>query len=251
MLLVLVVALLVLSLPTYIRIRRSPAYRQKATQVVIRQPGQRLLGRPEPIMLTGPEDLPFALLSQAAYQRKPDAKGEKTEMCVDADATLEKMGWRRWKDLGGPELAERIRAVHLRVEIWWHVEQRKIAVAFGGTVFTNLKDWKANLRWFLPKDSNDEYSVIVRTYGKAFVEQYLDLIHSAGWESLEHVHLFSTGHSLGGGLAQEFAYSLPKNESVPRVDKVYAFDPSPVTGFFSVERNLREWNANNLLIDRI
>jgi pimeloyl-ACP methyl ester carboxylesterase len=251
MVLYVIVALVVVSLAAYIRIRSSPAYRQRATQVVIRQPGQRLLGRPEPMVLTGPEDLPFALLSQAAYQRKPDAKAMNAGLCVNADAVLMEMGWKRWESLDEGELAEKIKAVHLRVEVWWHAEQRKVAVAFGGTVFTNIKDWKANLRWFLPKDGNDEYTLIVRTYGEAFVEEYLNLIHSAGWQSVEHVHLFSTGHSLGGGLAQEFAYSLPKNENVPRVDKVYAFDPSPVTGFFSVEKNLREWNANNLFIDRI
>jgi hypothetical protein len=129
MLLYVIVALLVVSLPAYIRIRSSPAYRQKATQVVIRQPGQRLLGPPEPIILTGPEDLPFALLSQAAYQRKPDAKAVNTGMCVNADAVLMGMGWKRWEGLDEGELAEKIKTVHLRVEIWWHAEQRRVAVA--------------------------------------------------------------------------------------------------------------------------
>ena len=113
----------------YIRIRSSPAYRQKATQVVIRQPGQRLLGPPEPIILTGPEDLPFALLSQAAYQRKPDAKAVNTGMCVNADAVLMGMGWKRWEGLDEGELAEKIKTVHLRVEIWWHAERQTVAVA--------------------------------------------------------------------------------------------------------------------------
>jgi pimeloyl-ACP methyl ester carboxylesterase len=67
---------------------------------------------------------------------------------------------------------------------------------------------------------------------------------------LSELELFSTGHSLGGGLAQQFAYSLPQ-DSVKRVKQVYAFDPSPVTGFYSVCKKLRNENKKGLLIDRI
>ncbi len=63
--------------------------------------------------------------------------------------------------------------------------------------------------------------------------------------------LFATGHSLGGGLAQQFAYSLPLTPTVPRVHTVYAFDPSPVTGFYSVPVLLRDKNKWDLFIDRI
>jgi hypothetical protein len=38
---------------------------------------------------------------------------------------------------------------------------------------------------------------------------------------------------------------------VPRLTKVFSFDPSPVTGFYSVKQGLREYNAKNLAIDRI
>jgi hypothetical protein len=38
---------------------------------------------------------------------------------------------------------------------------------------------------------------------------------------------------------------------VPRVTEVYAFAPSPVTGFFSVARELRDSNKRALTIDRI
>jgi hypothetical protein len=53
-------------------------------------------------------------------------------------------------------------------------------------------------------------------------------------------------------MAQQFAYALP---IVPSVDKkiseVYAFDPSPVTGFLSVKRSFRDHNKNGLKIGRI
>jgi hypothetical protein len=44
---------------------------------------------------------------------------------------------------------------------------------------------------------------------------------------------------------------LPLDDGVPRVKAVYAFDPSPVTGYFSVPRALRDENKRNLLIDRV
>jgi hypothetical protein len=35
------------------------------------------------------------------------------------------------------------------------------------------------------------------------------------------------------------------------VTQVFAFDPSPVTGFYSVEKDIRDYNKENLKIDRI
>jgi len=41
-------------------------------------------------------------------------------------------------------------------------------VAFAGTVATSLKDWEANLRWFLPAH-HDQYSVLVSDLVPAFI----------------------------------------------------------------------------------
>jgi hypothetical protein len=38
---------------------------------------------------------------------------------------------------------------------------------------------------------------------------------------------------------------------MPKITRVYAFDPSPVTGWFSVDRQIRETNATGLHIERI
>ncbi len=242
--------LLVLAMLAFLRVAIRPAFRQHPDQVVIRGPGQRMFGPPEPLGRIGREDLPFALLSQAAYERKPDAKQVTAGASLDPDAALQQRGWTRWPDFGGSALHAQIQRVHLRAEVWWHHEGKKIAVAFGGTVFTNIKDWKANLRWFLPHQ-DDEYTVIVKSFGRAFEQEYANKLHEAGWRPEEHVRLFSTGHSLGGGLAQEFAYSLPISDAVPRVAKVYAIDPSPVTGFYSLKKSVREMNVQQLDIDRI
>jgi len=233
-----------------IRVATRSAFRQRPDQVVIRRPGQRMFGAPEPLGTTGIEDLPYALLSQAAYRRKPDAKQVTDGESLDPDSALQQRGWVRWPDFGGSQLHTQIQQVHLRAEVWWHFQEKKIAVAFGGTVFTNIKDWKANLRWFLP-DQDDEYTVIVRSFGRAFEQEYANKVKEAGWQPCEPIRLFSTGHSLGGGLAQEFAYSLPPNDAIPRVAKVYAVDPSPVTGFYSVEKRVRDANVQQLDIDRI
>jgi surfactin synthase thioesterase subunit len=92
--------------------------------------------------------------------------------------------------------------------------------------------------------------VIVETFGQAFAEEYIRREQDPQMAFLKSATLFSTGHSLGGGLAHEFAYSLPRAD-IPRVSKVFAFDPSPVTGYYSVGKSLRAENSENLLIDRI
>jgi hypothetical protein len=248
----LLLAIIIISLPTYVRIRLSSAYKQQPNQVAIRIPGDHTLGDPQSLLIEGTEDLPFTLLSQAAYQRKSDAKAPPGNT-LNADVELGKRGWVRWPDFTDANLRKKIKEVHLRVEVWEHAKDKKVAVTFGGTVFTNWKDWCANLRWFIPAHP-DQYSVVVKTFGGVFVKLYTE--RTANWPK-EGVSIYSTGHSLGGGLAQQFAYALPINravppsEDIPRVMKVYAFDPSPVTGYYSVGRRRRNDNSKGLQIDRI
>jgi hypothetical protein len=111
-------------------------------------------------------------------------------------------------------------------------------------------DWRANLRWLLPL-RRDEYSDVVQTFAPAFIGEFIRRLEGGRDEHIQDSTLFSTGHSLGGGLAQQFAYCLPSDNRVPRVAEVYAFDPSPVTGFFSVEPGIRNVNRQLLKIDRI
>ena len=44
---------------------------------------------------------------------------------------------------------------------------------------------------------------------------------------------------------------MPIDSKVPRVQKVFAFDPSPVTGFYSLDVTTRDNNSKGLAIDRI
>jgi pimeloyl-ACP methyl ester carboxylesterase len=250
---------------------------QKPSEVVLREPGDRFLSAPRPIRSYALEHWEFAWLSVAAYGKteagQQRAKKEENEVAAEPESiaserhrevyrspesVLEEAGWKRWEGFPPDGLLAKIRSSHLRVEVWEkRVLEREeggsrpaVAVAFGGTVFNNGMDWRANLRWFLP-GRNDEYTQVVRTFAPAFVQEFERRLKSEGGQYLSNSELFATGHSLGGGLAQQFAYSLPLTPSVARVHTVYAFDPSPVTGFYSVPVKLRDKNKWELFIDRI
>jgi hypothetical protein len=238
---------------------------QKASEVVIREPGDRFLGSPRPIVPYAKEHWEFAWLSVAAYQktlagRKHAAKARAAQTNAptttaadpvppDPERALADAGWTRWDNFPDDGVLKKIEATHLRVEVWERKDPPAVAVTFGGTVFNNDADWHANLRWFTP-GKRDEYTDVVQTFAPAFAVELSRRVQAMDAVRSSALELFSTGHSLGGGLAQQFAYSLPHG-SVRRVKQVYAFDPSPVTGFYSVCKQLRDENKTGLAIDRI
>jgi hypothetical protein len=228
-----------------------PAFRQQRNSVVIRKPGHRFLGPPQPAQREAAIDLEYALLSLAASGDIKKNKAEKEPPRIEAKEFLDNEGWSIYSTFPGTCLQKKMDAVHLRAEIWTNRSKGSIVVAFGGTVFSSWKDWKSNLHWLDPFQ-HDAYGLIVSEFGAEFVKALSLQSDMPGWEFLRSATLYSTGHSLGGGLAEEFAYSLPANyPGVPRVTKVYAFDPSPVTGFASVKKATREVNKEGLKIDRI
>jgi hypothetical protein len=225
---------------------------QAPDQVVVRDPGERFLSAPRPIGPYAAEHWQFAWLADSAYGKsrvKGVTKAESARSTEDAETALTRAEWTKWKneDFLSPALRQRFDHYHLRVEVWEKQTPAAVAVTFGGTVFRNEMDWRANLRWFTP-GHEDEYTLTQVEFAKAFARQCAKRNELGPPIS---IHLYSTGHSLGGGLAQQFAYALPDNTGVPRVEKVYAFDPSPVTGFFSVNKRLRDINRRSLKIDRI
>jgi hypothetical protein len=232
------------------RVASRPAFSQKADEVVIREPGNRSLGPPQPVAPEARKDLDFAWLSEASYQRMSGEKPSDPIGCPNADSALQNGGWFLWKDFPDDDLREKIKRSHLRLEVWSNSSSRAVAVAFGGTEFSSGKDWKSNLRWFIPRH-DDEYTQIVKEFGPAFVTEFEKRKRQPDWAFLQDSTIFATGHSLGGGLAQQFAYSLPGNANVPRVKRVFAFDPSPVTGFYSLDRTTRDNNKQGLAIDRV
>jgi hypothetical protein len=239
------------------------ANRQTSSEVAIREPGHRFLGAPKPAEREAREDLDFARLSESAYSVTPqglvtsptdrkvvNAGTSSATTCPDSREALIASGWMPWTGFPDAALKDQIERSHLRVEVWSRQTPPSVTVAFGGTVFKSGKDWSSNLRWFLPKH-HDEYTDIVQILAPRFVEEFQKREKRAEWSYLGASELFSTGHSLGAGLAQEFAYSLPFAPDVPRVSKVFAFDSSPVTGFYSVDVTTRNRNKMGLQIDRI
>lgn len=238
---------------------------QHADQITTREPGHARLGAPTPAAPREREDRDFAWLAAAAYHRTPagakhkravDASGTATD-CPTPEAALHSLKWEPWPEFPDPDLAAEIASHHLRVEVRVHREPpAAVAVAFGGTILGNENDFLSNVRWFLPKaflaDHPDEYTMIVQKVAPAFAAEFRRRLDDPGpeWAFLASARLYASGHSLGGGLAQQFAYSLPV-DAPRKVSKVYAFDPSPITGFYSVDESLREHNRLGLDIDRI
>lgn len=113
-------------------------------------------------------------------------------------------------------------------------------IAFRGTDKDDLGDWISNFRWLhrlVPKF--DEYAQI-----QAHITNITRHIRRHGCGAATQIA--SAGHSLGGGLAQQAVYADVDNS----IRYVYAFDPSPVTGFFDVSAMLRERSTRGLGTDR-
>jgi hypothetical protein len=219
-------------------------------------PGERTFSAPESNVMWANAHHDFAWLAEAAYGHtvSPDVntqiKQAKKSQCDEPEAILGKSGWQIWSGFPDDGLLDQFEKTNLRVEVWSRPNPPQVAVAFGGTVFTNWKDWVANLRWFIPVH-NDEYTAVVNLLGPAFIKEFEKRKSDPTWSYIKDAKIYSTGHSLGGGLAQEFAYSLPIVPSVPRVSEVYAYDPSPVTGYFSVNSEIRDINRKGLVTYRI
>jgi Lipase (class 3) len=204
--------------------------------------------------------LHYAWAAVAAYQDSDDPYRSPlivTDVCPEPHEFLQSQGWILWQDMpllgqkSNPESAiEKMRKAHLRAEVWANPELRQVVVAFGGTAGTNLQDWKANFRWILkPIGTYDEYDLLSDLFVPLFVETFKRKQAFPDGEWLAKAKVVSVGHSLGGGLAQQFSYALNSRGGTPRVENVYAFDPSPVSG----KRGVDNWEkaANGLTINRI
>jgi len=223
-------------------VRGCASMDQKQTDVYWRRSGGKL-----EYWKTVPEastiHWPYAWASVASYQDSDDPKRKPLETsatCPEPHVFLTQRGWVQWtqmpslKPRSGEEYAaaaQQMRDVHLRAEVWSNAEKKQVVVAFGGTAGSSMDDWRANLRWVLAFfESRDQYTVLTDNFVPAFIAEYRRREGNPEWAWLKDAHVISTGHSLGGGLSQRFAYSLQAQSGIPTVKEVFAFDPSPVSG---------------------
>ena len=165
--------------------------------------------------------LPAAAMSTLAYVEDSDCGKETAKVTSQEREALERiLQNERWMEVTEIEW---IPACEDNVGLFYRVWKKElddatqVVVAFRGT--WELKDWfYGNLHWltrFLPIE--DQYSSARKNMQKVF--DYFS-------ESKKPVQFFTTGHSLGGGLAQHILYSNPT-----KIIQAVVFDPSSVTGF--------------------
>jgi hypothetical protein len=236
---------------------------QESDVALIREPGKRTYNQPPEKVVQSARTLwEYAVLSDNVYldiTLAMMARTEQEKACsLDREDRLDIRDWKQWPDVPSPALKQEAKEVDLQLEVWEKQSSPPVvAVVFRGTEAESWGDWLANLRWFLRfiPGFRDQYVVVSEKVGAAVLEKIKGELER-GNARYRDLQIVSTGHSLGGGLAQHLAYSFPDikgtdGKLMPRVSKVYGFDPSPVTGWYSVPRALRLLNARDLQIDRV
>jgi hypothetical protein len=175
--------------------------------------------------------VPFSRVASDAYCKHltgTDSAKARREECNNVPPLLSASGWIQLYH-SEEILSEEEKATGLEFVAFGRDGPKsvgEIIIGFRGTDFTSLSDWRSNLRWFtrvLPLSGPDQYQV-VHSHTKELVDLALKEANNK-IPSAVRFDVYSTGHSLGGGLAQLLAYSDS------RVKGAVVFDPSPVTGY--------------------
>lgn len=255
------------------------SFTQDAHEVLVRDPTVGKYESPVSAVPHARRHWVYAAMSDFAYEiarvrsfedkgREFPTKDAATEVkaCGGNEPPKVPEEWIRWQNFPSGELSSVMRKRGLFIVVYEReAPPREIVVVFEGTNFTELPDWGANLRWFLrfipgyvdhytltAREVSNEFFHRIRSQSEKYqVSESEENLRSVGGDTIKIV---STGHSLGGGLAQHFAYTFKQSSKAsvgPRVSEVYAFDPSPVTGWVSAEDPPRSHNAKGLIINRI
>lgn len=165
--------------------------------------------------------LPFAAMSSLAYVENLDCEKKTPNITSDDREKFEKIlsdrGWEEVTNVEGLSACEDDTGLYYRV--WKKESDEKIQVVTSLRGTNEIKDWLyGNLHWitqYLPIE--DQYSTTRKIMQKVFAHFV---------ESDQPIQFFTTGHSLGGGLAQHILYSYPT-----KITQAIAFDPSSATGY--------------------
>jgi pimeloyl-ACP methyl ester carboxylesterase len=135
-----------------------------------------------------------------------------------------------------------------------------VVISFRGTVFEYGENWRANLRWFTSRDEDrpDGNTVVQRQvtdeFTAALLQKHPDKLKLA---RPGLISIATTGHSLGGALAQQMVYAFPPKQydlgvyPSLRIQEAIVFDPSPTTGWYWVDPLLRQRNGGGVPIARV
>ena len=209
--------------------------------------------------------LPYALLAEQSYDPRvytnrraapratacgPDDPGDCGVGDDDQRAIRWLNEWRYvWSCNGPDECGVRLTGKGetvsdgLGVEIWARkgMPCSEAAIVFRGTVGGDKGDWESNFHWVLRAfPIYDQYEQV-----RDHVRDFIGHIEHDSCYRKGVTEIIAVGHSLGGGLAQLAAYSDR------RIRRVYAFDPSMVTGYYSVDPQGRDRNVQGLRMERI
>ena len=242
---------------------------QPADVVWVRSPGNRQYGAPLAARVWAQPLADYAALSANVYaadwmergghrpakrrKREPAQEaGEVLRACCQGTEPFDTSVWKRWPAFPSKTLIDEAEHVGLFFEVFETrtVDQPIVAVVFRGTDGVSWRDWMTNFRWLLGglPGWRDQYDVVRGRFGDEFVKALTERLPQYRGAP----RLVAAGHSLGGGLAQQFAYSIPREGTpVPAVHQVYAFDASPLTGWYSTPEARRAANANGLQIARV
>jgi hypothetical protein len=119
------------------------------------------------------------------------------------------------------------------LDVWENksVSPREVVLAFEGSN-PELEDWLTNLRMlrFLNRSRHADQYEFVRPLASDIIDRMTQ------GEKAGDVRIVTTGHSLGGGLAQCVLYANAYRRDHP-VDQAIVFNSTPVTGFFDSKDN--------------
>jgi len=208
--------------------------------------------------------LPYALLAEQSYDSKvyqTHAAAPRAPICAegdskDCDARAEDERAARWlhewryvwscdtpDECGVRTPGQSAPVDGLGVQIWARkgAPCPEVVIVFRGTVGGDKGDWESNFHWILRAfPIYDQYDQVRDHVGDFIGRAERDKCYRAG-----ATEIVAVGHSLGGGLAQLAAYSDR------RIRRVYAFDPSMVTGYYSVDPPNRDRIVQGLRMERI
>lgn len=206
------------------RIQDDDELKKNATMVIISRAPVR-----EEIQVWANKFALMSLFARVVYRNDLKEKGLPSNTCAyNKDQAEEdrygmpqdsnRIGWQRFK---GEHACFNEGGLYYETYAYYSAPEviEEAVLAYRGTENSSLSeiwhDWGANLSAFLGLRAS-QYTLALEKLPK-LVKELTD--------KNKNVKIYVTGHSLGGGLAQQAVYASN------RIERAYAFDPSPVTNW--------------------